>query len=200
MKLISLQPPLQPMCWSNTFMLSLWEGMLTWLRHLTTTAVDCRSNINKHCQADHEQLHWQQSPSLLGGTKAPQGKCLVGEGMELLTTINPIGEWIMGNSEAVHHVQLTTRQCGGSPATGLCCCLFCASHNTTTVYTHWINKIELPSLWNSAWKNNHTNLCFSIGIKKSYFKTNHYCMQIMMLPATYNSCLKNSHTNSQTHL
>jgi hypothetical protein len=120
---------LQQMHWSNTFMSSSWEAMSTWLHHATINVADCRSNNNENFHAEHEQLHWQQSPSLLGGAQVPQNKCLVGEGVELLMTINLIGDWTMGNSEAVHPVHLTHKQCRGFPA--VCAAAYSAQAMTT---------------------------------------------------------------------
>ncbi len=64
---------------------ALWQPML-----LITGAL-----TKNFCQAKHERLHWQQLPSLSGGAQAPQDKCLVGEGVELLTTISLNGYWTM---------------------------------------------------------------------------------------------------------
>jgi hypothetical protein len=55
MKLVSLQLPLQQMCWSKTFVLSLQEAMPTWLHHTTNNVDHCRSNNNNivSAQAEH---------------------------------------------------------------------------------------------------------------------------------------------------
>jgi hypothetical protein len=71
--------------------------------------------------------------TLLGGAQLPQDKCLVGEGVKLLTIINIISEWTMGNSEAVCPVHLMHKKCRGFPAQGLHRGLFCTSCDTTTV-------------------------------------------------------------------
>jgi hypothetical protein len=55
MKLVSLQPPLQQMRQSKTFVWSLQEATPTWLHHMTNNVDLCRSNNNSivSAQAEH---------------------------------------------------------------------------------------------------------------------------------------------------
>ncbi len=52
-----------------------------------------RTSISGMCRS------CQRSPPLMACTHTPRDKQLVGEGVELLTTINLIGDWAMGNSD-----------------------------------------------------------------------------------------------------
>ncbi len=121
------------MHWSKSFVPSLHKAMWAWLSCMTTNLVDPRSNNNENCQAEYQWFYWQQLPLLMWSAQALQDKFLVGKGIQLLTTINLIGDWTMGNGEAVCSVQLTHKQCRGFQAQGSRCCLFCTSRNTTTV-------------------------------------------------------------------
>jgi hypothetical protein len=49
MNLVSLQPPLQQMHWSKTFILLLREAKPTELHHEKINLVDCSSDNNENC-------------------------------------------------------------------------------------------------------------------------------------------------------
>ncbi len=97
MKLVCLQLPLWHMRWSKTFMSSLRQATPPRLHRMTNNVVHCRSNNNNHCVCTSGTCRsCQQSQPLLAGAQAPRDECLVSEGVELLTTINLIGEWAIG--------------------------------------------------------------------------------------------------------
>jgi hypothetical protein len=100
MKLVCLRPPLQHMHWSKTLMSSSRQATPTRLHRATNNIVHCRSNNNNYCvRTSGTCRSRQQSLPLLASAQAPQDKRLVSEGAELLTTINLIGDWPMGNSD-----------------------------------------------------------------------------------------------------